>query len=223
MAEIYGYTVIDPLSVMLTHLSETIKRHAHELLTRQEVMHLLDNVKKTSPELTEEVFPAVISHSGFQKILVSLLKEGIPIKDMETILETIADSVSTTKDIVQVTENIRIALKRTITRRFCQGGQMCVLTLDAELEKTFVSSLTKGENGIYPALSPDVMQNIITQVGEGIKKFNEISQDVVILTSQVIRIYVYQLLEQFYPGIYVLSFQEIANNVQVQAIGNITL
>ncbi len=100
---------------------------------------------------------------------------------------------------------------------------MCVLTLDAELEKTFVSSLTKGENGIYPALSPDVMQNIITQVGEGIKKFNEISQDVVILTSQVIRIYVYQLLEQFYPGIYVLSFQEIANNVQVQAIGNITL
>ncbi len=223
MAEIYGYTVIDPLSVMLTHLSETIKRHAHELLTRQEVTHLLDNVKKTSPELVEEVFPSIISHSGFQKILVSLLKEGIPIKDMETILETIADSVATTKDIIQVTENIRIALKRTITRRFCQGGQMCVLTLDAELEKTFVSSLTKGENGIYPALSPDVMQNIITQVGEGIKKFNEISQDVVILTSQVIRIYVYQLLEQFYPGIYVLSFQEIANNVQVQAIGNITL
>ena len=223
MAEIYGYTVIDPLSVMLTHLSETIKRHAHELLTRQEVMHLLENVKKSSPELTDEVFPAIIGYSAFQKILVSLLKEGIPIKDMETILETIADSVSTTKDIVQVTENIRIALKRTITRRFCQGGQMCVLTLDADLEKTFVSSLTKGENGIYPALSPDVMQSIITQVGDGIRKFNEISQDVVILTSQVIRVYVYQLLEQFYPGIYVLSFQEIANNVQVQAIGNITL
>ncbi len=223
MAEIYGYTVIDPLSVMLTHLSETIKHHAHELLNRQEVMRLLENVRKSTPELLDEVFPNVISYSAFQKILVSLLKEGIPIKDMETILETIADCAGTTRDILQVTENIRIALKRTITRRFCQGGQMCVLTLDAELEKTFVSSLTKGEQGVYAALSPDVMQNIITQVGEGIKKFNELSQEVVILTSQVIRVYVYQLLEQFYPGLYVLSFQEIANNVQVQAIGNISL
>lgn len=100
---------------------------------------------------------------------------------------------------------------------------MRVLTLDAELEKAFVTSLTKGEQGIYPALNPDTMQSIITQVGEGIKKFNELSQDVVILTSQVIRVYLYRLLEQFYPNVYVLSFQEIANNVQIQAIGNITL
>ncbi len=223
MAEIYGYTVIDPLSVMVTHLSETIRRHAHELLTRQEVIHLLENVKKEAPQLVEEIFPNIVNYSTFQKILVNLLKEGIPIKDMETILETITESAGTARDASQVTENIRIALKRTITRRFCQGGQMRVLTLDAELEKTLVASLTKGEQGIYAALSPEVMQSIITQVGEAMKKFNDLSQDAIILTSQVIRLYVYQLLEQFYPGLYVLSFQEIANNVQIQAIGNITL
>lgn len=223
MAEIYGYTVIDPLSVMITHLSETIKQHAYEVINRQEVMHLLENVKKTSAELVDEVLPGIMSYGSFQKILVCLVKEGIPIKDMETILETIADVGVSVKDITQITESIRVALKRTITRKFCQSGQMRVLTLDAELEKAFVTSLTKGEQGIYPALNPDTMQSIITQVGEGIKKFNELSQDVVILTSQVIRVYLYRLLEQFYPNVYVLSFQEIANNVQIQAIGNITL
>lgn len=223
MAEIYGYTVIDPLSVMITHLSETIKQHAYEVINRQEVMHLLENVRKTTPELVDEVFPGIISYGNFQKILVNLVKEGIPVKDMETILETVADVGATVKDITQITESIRIALKRTITRKFCQGGQMRVLTLDAELEKVIVTSLTKGEQGVYTALSPDTMQSPISQVGEGIKKFNDLSQDVVILTSQVIRIYLYRLLEQFYPNVYVLSFQEIANNVQIQSIGNIAL
>ena len=223
MAEIYGYTVIDPLSVMITHLSETIKQHAYEVINRQEVMHLLENVRKTTPELVDEVFPGIISYGNFQKILVNLVKEGIPVKDMETILETVADVGATVKDITQITESIRIALKRTITRKFCQGGQMRVLTLDAELEKVIVTSLTKGEQGVYTALSPDTMQSLISQVGEGIKKFNDLSQDVVILTSQVIRIYLYRLLEQFYPNVYVLSFQEIANNVQIQSIGNIAL
>nr|WP_308628448.1 flagellar biosynthesis protein FlhA [uncultured Eisenbergiella sp.] len=223
MAEIYGYTVIDPLSVMITHLSETIKSHAYEVISRQEVMHLLDNVKKSSQELVDEIFPGIMTYGSFQKVLVSLVKEGIPVKDMETILETIADVGAAVKDLTQVTEAVRVALKRTITRRFCQGGQMCVLTLDADLEKSFVASLTKGEQGVYSALSPDIMQRLITQVDEGVKKFNELSQDAVILTSQVIRVYLYRMLEQFYPNVYVLSFQEIANNVQIQSIGNITL
>lgn len=223
MAEIYGYTVIDPLSVMITHMAEIIKQHAYEVINRQEVMHLIENVKKNSQELVDEVFPAMISYGNFQKILVSLVKEGIPVKDMETILETISDVGASVKDITQVTESVRMALKRTITRKFCQNGQMRVLTLDAELEKVFVSSLSKGDQGIYPALNPDTMQSMITQVGEGIRKFGELSQDPVILTSQVIRVYLYRLLEQFYPNIYVLSFQEIDNNVQIQSIGNITL
>ncbi|MCI8376659.1 MAG: flagellar biosynthesis protein FlhA [Lachnospiraceae bacterium] len=221
MAEIYGYTVIDPLSVMLTHLSETVRKHAHELLSRQEVVQLVDNVKMNAPQLVEELFPNVVSYGVFQKILVNLLKEGIPIKDMETIMETIADSAMTVKDIDSITENIRTALKRTITRKFCDGGVMRVITLSADLEKSIITSLTKGEQGMYLALSPDTMQSIITQLGDEIKKFQELSQDPIVLTSQVVRQHFYHLIEQFYPSVYVLSFNEISNNIQIQAVGNI--
>lgn len=222
MAEIYGYTVIDPLSVMLTHLSETIKQHAHELLNRQEVVRLVENIRKQSPELVEELIPATISYGNFQKILTNLLKEGIPIKDMETIMETIIDASMTVKDITSVTESIRTALKRTITRKFCENGSMKVITLDAELEKSIVTSLTSGDHGTYLALSPDIMQTIITKLGEELKKFNGFSQPPVILTSQVVRVHFYHLIEQFYPNVYVLSFNEINNNIQIQAVANIT-
>ncbi len=223
MAEIYGYTVIDPLSVMLTHLSETIKQHAYEMLGRQEVMQLLENVKKHSAELVDELIPSQFTYGSLQKILNNLLKEGVPIKDMETILETIVDSIPVTRDIDVITENIRIALKRTITRMFCDGGQMKVLTLDADLEKNIISSMAKGEQGVYLALSPDVMQSVIGQMGEHIKKFSDLNQKPVVLTSQVVRLYFYRLIEQFYPNVYVLSFNEIANNIQIQAVGNITV
>ncbi len=223
MAEIYGYTVIDPLSVMLTHLSETVKKHAFELLNRQEVVRLVDNMKKQSPELVDELIPTLISYGNFQKILTNLLKEGIPIKDMETIMETIVDSSMTVRDLDTITENIRVALKRTITRRFCEGNSMKVVTLDAELEKNIITSLTNGDHGVYLALSPDVMQNVITQMSEEIKKFQELGQSPVILTSQVVRLHVYRLIEQFFPDVYVLSFNEISNNIQIQAVGNVTM
>lgn len=223
MAEIYGYTVIDPLSVMLTHLSETVKKHAHELLNRQEVVRLVENMKKQSPELVEELIPTLISYGNFQKILTNLLKEGIPIKDMETIMETIVDSSMTVKDIESITENIRVAMKRTITRKFCEGGSMKVVTLDAELEKNIITSLTTGEHGMYLALSPDVMQNVITQLSDEVKKFHDFGQPPLVLTSQVVRVHFYRLIEQFFPDVYVLSFNEISNNIQIQAIGNITL
>ena len=221
MAEIYGYTVIDPLSVMLTHLSEIVKKHSYELLNRQEVVRLVENTKKQSPELVEELIPAVISYGNFQKILTNLLKEGVPIKDMETIMETIIDVSMSIKDIDSITEQIRIALKRTITRKFCEGGSMKVIMLDADLEKSIITNLTPGDQGMYLALSPDTMQSIITQLGEELKKFNEFSQSPIVLTSQVVRIHFYHLIEQFYPNVYVLSFNEIGNNIQIQAVGNI--
>ena len=223
MAEIYGYTVIDPLSVMLTHLSETVKKHAYELLNRQEVVRLIDNLKNQSPELVEEAIPAVISYGGFQKVLTNLLKEGIPIKDLETIIETIVDSAMTVKDLDTITENIRVALKRTITRKFCEGGSMKVVTLDADLEKNIITSLTNGDHGLYLALSPDVMQSVITQLSDEVKKFHELGQAPIVLTSQVVRIHFYHLIEQFFPEMYVLSFNEISNNIQIQAVGNISL
>lgn len=222
MAEIYGYTVIDPLSVMLTHLSETVKKHAYELLNRQEVVRMVENMKKQSPELVDELVPALISYGSLQKILTNLLREGIPIKDMETIMETIVDSSMTVKDIDTITENIRVALKRTITRKFCEGGSMKVITLDAELEKSIVTSLTQGDQGMYLALSPDVLQSVVAQMGEEIKKFSGLSQNPIVLTSQVVRVHFYHLIEQFYPNVSVLSYNEINNNIQIQAVGNIS-
>lgn len=221
MAEIYGYTVIDPLSVMVTHLSETVRRHAYELLNRQETVQLAESLKKTAPELIQDSVPGIVSYSLLQKILVGLLKEGIPIKDLETILDVAADAVSAGNDLNMTVEKIRCALKRTITRKFCQEGQMKVITLDADLERMMVENLIKGENGIQISLRPDTVQHMITQIGEEMKKFADLSREPVILTSQVLRFYVYQLLEPIYQGLYVLSFQEITNNIQIQVIGNI--
>lgn len=223
LAEIYGYTVIDPLSVMLTHMSEVVSQHSYELLSRTEVLQLIENVKASIPELVEEAFPNIISYSSFQKILSNLLKEGVPIKDLVTIIETIVDSSSVTKDLDLITENIRVALKRTITRKFCESGQMKVITLDAELEKVIVSSMAKSEHGVYLSLSPDVLQKVLMQVADNLKKFNDLSHKPVILTSHVVRVYFYRLIEQFYPNVSVISFNEIANNVQIQSIGNIVL
>ena len=223
MAEIYGYTVIDPLSVMQTHLSEVVRRHAYELLGRAEVMQLVENLKKTAPELVEEAIPNFLTYANLERILRNLLKEGVPIRDLATILETAVDSLATTKDLDMVTENIRVALSRTITRRFCEHGQLRVVTLDAEVEKRVINSLSKNEQGIYLAMGPDLMQNIITQLADYLKKFNDLSQTPIVLTSQVIRIYLSRMLAQFYPGVYVLSFNEITSDVQIQSLGNITL
>ena len=223
MAEIYGYTVISPLTVMLTHLSETIKKHAYELLGRSETIQLVENLKKTEPDLVAEAIPNVISYATLEKILRSLLREGVPIKDLGTIVETVVEAWGTTHDLDMVTEQVRGALSRTITRKFCQDGQLRVVTLDAEVEKKVLGALTKNEHGTYLALAPDVMQQIVSQLGELRKKFNELSQTPVVLTSQIIRVYLSRMIAQFYPDVYVLSFSEITNQVQIQAIGNIAL
>lgn len=226
-AELYGYTVIDPLSVMVTHLSEIIRQHAFELVTRQEVIRLIENVKKTSPELVEEAFPGFISYNLFQRVLTALLKEGVPVKDLETIIETMIETISEAglpvRDFDGIIEQIRIALKRTITRLYCEDGSMKVITLDTELERTMAGSVQKGESGMYLALQPDILQSLISQLAEQMKKFNGLTQNPVILTSQVMRIHFYHLIEQFYPKARVLSFNEIANNVQIQSIGSLRL
>ena len=222
MAEIYGYTVITPLTVMLTHLTEVIKKHAYELLGRTETMQLVETLKKTEPELVADAIPGVISYSGLEKVLRALLKEGVPIRDLGLILEAIVDA-GPNRDPDILTEQVRGRLSRTITRRFCENGQMRVVTLDAEVEKKILSALTKNDQGVYLALSPDVMQQIMTQLGELRKKFQELSQTPIVLTSQVIRVYLSRMITQFYPDFYVLSFSEITSNVQIQAIGNITL
>ena len=223
MAEIYGYNVIDPLSVMLTHLSETIRKHAYELLNRAETLQLVENLKRTEPELVEEAIPNIVSYATLEKVLRGLLKEGVPIKDLGVILETLVDAFGQKRDIDAAVEQVRGALARTITRRFCEDGQLRVVTLDAEVEKKIISSLTRNEQGVYLAMGPDLMQQIISQLAEHIKKFGDLSQTPIILVSQVIRGYFSKMITQFYPNVYVLSFNEIAGGVQIQAVGNIML
>lgn len=223
MAEIYGYTVIDPLSVMLTHLSETIKQHAYELLTRSETIQLVDNMKKTAPELAEEACPAIVSYALLEKILRNLLMEGIPIRDMVTIVETIVDAMNSTRDPDLITESVRGALSRTITRRFCDNGQLRVITLDSDVERRVVASLTKNEHGIYLSMGPELLQPIISQIAETIPKFADLGSTPVLLTSQVIRIYMSRLLRQYFPNLCVLAFNEIVGSAQIQALGNISI
>ena len=223
LAEQMGYVVIDPLSVMVTHMSEIIRKHVHELLTRAELLQLLENAKKVAPDLVEEVVPNNITYGILQKILAGLLKEGIPIRDMLSILESILESSGVTKDTDLMAENVRGALKRTITRKFCDNGQIKVITLDADLERDIVASITRNEYGSYVSLSPETMRQLIDQLNEYLLKFKELGSQPIVLTSPIIRVYFYRMVEQFYPDITVLSFQEIDNNVQIQALGNITV
>ena len=138
------------------------------------------------------------------------------------IVETLADALGQNRDIDAATEQVRGALARTITRRFCEDGQLRVVTLDAEVERKIISSLTRSEQGVYLALGSDLMQQIITQVADYVRKFNELSQPPILLVSQVIRGYFSRMITQFYPNVYVLSFNEVTSSVQIQAIGNIT-
>ena len=222
LAEIYGYTVIDPLSVMITHLTETIKRNTHQLLDRRETMKPINRFKEKTPDLVNDVFPNMISYGNFQKLLGNLLIEGIPIRDLELLMETVAEDFGSGKDLDGILEDMRVNLKRTITRKFCVEGQMRVIVLDGELERKIISSMAKNSQGVYLALSPELMQRMVSCLEEEKKKFDDFGQEPIILTSQVIRVYIYRLLEPFYPNIHVLSFSEITNTIQIQAIGTIT-
>lgn len=223
MADVAGYTLIDPVSVMITHWSEIMKRYAHELLSRQDVSTMLDNVKKTNPIVVEDIIPKVISVGYLQKILANLLKEGIPIRDLETILETIGDHSNVLKDTDIITEYVRQSLKRTITHRFAEANSLRVITLDTQIEDLIVSSVKKSDQGSYLAMPPDMIQRIVTASNREIDKIKDVIPTVIVLTSPVVRIYYKKLTEQFIPNITVLSYSEIDSTAQIQAIGNISL
>ena len=222
-AEIAGYTLIDPTSVMITHLSEVIKNHAHELLSRQDVKTMLDKLKENNPSVVEDIVPNVVPIAYLQKELCLLLKENIPIRDLQTILETLADNQHNMKDLDITNEYVRQALKRTITHRFAEGGQVRVITLDTETENKIVSSVKKSEQGSYLALDPQSIQSIIASLNAQMEKIKDVVPSPIVLTSPIVRIYFKKLVDQFIPGITVLSFNEIDNSVQIQAVGNISI
>lgn len=222
-AEIAGYTLIDPTSVMVTHLSEVIRRHASELLSRQEVKRMIENLKQSNESIVEDTVPAIVSLNELQRVLRNLLREGIPILDMETILETLADYAPNVKDHDMLTEYVRQALRRTITHKFSIAGQLKVVSLDSEIEDLIIKSIKKIEGGAYLALEPDIIQKIVTSTTEQINQMKKLVQEPIIITSPVVRIYFKKLLDQFYPDITVLSFNDIDTSVQIQSLGTITL
>ncbi|MBI4855584.1 MAG: flagellar biosynthesis protein FlhA [Acetobacterium woodii] len=223
LAEVYGYTVIDALSVIVTHMSEVIKKHMHELLSRQDINTLLENVSKSNPAIVDDVIPNIISIADFQKILINLLNEGIPIRDLESILETLGDHGTNIKDTDMLTEYVRQKLKRTITRKYTDGNSIKVIALDQEIENIILNSAKKNEHGTYLAIDPQVVQTIVEKVTEQIEKLKEIIDHSIILTSPIVRIYFKRLIEQFMADLTVLSFNEIDTNIQIQVIGMIKL
>lgn len=222
-ADMAGYTLIDPTSVMITHLSEVIKEHAYELLSRQDVKTMLEKLKETSAATVDDIVPSVVSVAYLQKVLCMLLKEGVPIRDLETILETLSDYQNTLKDIDITVEYVRQALKRTITRRFADAGQIRVLTLDTETENKIVAGVKKSEQGSYLALDPVTIQKLMNALNEQIDRVKEVVPNPIILTSPIVRVYFKKLVDQFIPNITVLSFNEIDNTVQIQAVGNVAI
>jgi len=222
-ADVAGYTLIDPTSVMITHMSEVIKSHAFELLSRQDVKVMVDKLKEANPTVVEDIVPSVVTIAYLQRVLSMLLKEGVPIRDLATILETLGDYSYALKDIDVTTEYVRQALKRTITRKFADAGQIRVFTLDTEIENTIVASVKKSEQGSYLALDPDIIQRLVTSFSEEVDKVKDVIPTPIVLTSPIVRIYFKKLIDQFVPNVSVLSYNEIDNSVQIQAIGNIVL
>ncbi len=222
-AELAGYTLIDPTSVIITHLSEIIKVHAHELLNRQEVNNILTNLRKVNEALVNDTVPTIVTVGTLQKVLCNLLREGVPIRDTETILETLADYGMTVKDMDMLTEYVRQSLKRTITHRFAEAGQLKVISLDANIENQIMGAVKKMETGSYLALEPQTIQGIVSATTKEIEKIKDLVATPIIITSPIVRVYFKKLIDQFYPNTTVLSFNEIDPDVKIQALGNITV
>ncbi|MDO8548933.1 MAG: flagellar biosynthesis protein FlhA [Ignavibacteria bacterium] len=222
-AEMYGYTVVDPPSIISTHLTEVIKKFAHELTGRQEIQKLIDNVKLNYPAVVEELVPKVMSIGEIQKIIANLLKEGVSIRDMVTILETLADNAVTTHDPDLLTEYVRQALGRAISKKFINETKSNVITLDPKLEQIIMDSLQRTEHGSFLTLEPDVSNSILNNLTKQLQKLMQLDQQPVILASPVVRLYFKRLTEQTMPGLTVLSYNELDPNIEVQSVGMVNI
>jgi flagellar biosynthesis protein FlhA len=219
-AEVLGYRVVDPGTVLSTHLTETIKRYAHELLTRDEVHHLIKTLKEESPAVVEEVVPTVLKPGEIQKVLQNLLREGVSIRDLGTILETLGDYGPRIKDPEVLTEYVRNALARTISRSHASAdGRLYVVTLDPRLEEVIKAATERGERGSVLALSPAAVSRLGRRLSEEVAKLVAAGHEPVILCSPQVRAQVKKLAEAVQPGVAVLSYNEIVQDVRVESLG----
>lgn len=218
-AELNGYTVVDAVSVLATHLTEVIKSHAAEILGRQEAQNLVDNLKKTNKALVEEVVPDLLTVGEVQKALQNLLAERISIRDMETIFEVLSDYARATKDTEILTEYVRHAMARQITQANVQNGQLPCVTLDPALENRIAGGVQRTDRGSYVSLDPDSMKKLIDSLNNELQKLTNMGYQPIVLTSPAVRLYFRKLVERSVPGIIVLSQAEIEQNVEIQILG----
>lgn len=219
-AELSGYTVVDPPSVVATHLTEVIKKHAHELLSRQDTKALIENIKSTQPALVEDLIPSILSIGDIQKVLSKLLKEKVSIRNLGIILETLADYGMTTKDPDVLTEYVRQALARQITHTFTQTGEpLRVISVGPSLEKAIADAVQHTEHGSYLALDPERTQIIYSALSEQISRVVDAGHSPVLLSSPATRMYIRQLLDRIMPDIPILSFNELEPHVEIQSVG----
>jgi flagellar biosynthesis protein FlhA len=223
-AELSGYTVVDPPSVVATHLTEVVKRHAHELIGRQEAKLLVDNVKESYPALVDELIPSILTIGDVQKVLAKLLREKVSIRDLVTIFESLADHGHYTKDPDILTEYVRQALSRQITQQFSTGNDpLRVITVGPQLEKKIAESVQQSEQGSYIALDPVSTQQIYQRLNEHVNKQIQSGQQPVVLASPTIRMYLRQIVERTMQDVPVLSYSELEPNIEVQSVGVVNL
>ena len=218
-AEMLGYTVVDPPTVISTHLTETIKAHIHELLGRQEVKKLVDNLKENHPALVDELVPKQMTYGEVQKVLANLLREGVSIRDLVTIFETLADYAPATHDPDMLTEYVRQSLSRTISKKFVPGKKARVVTLDQGLEEKILNSVQQTEQGSFITLDPDVTKKMINSLSNQLHAFTQTGEQPIVLTSPMVRLYFKKLTEQFAPGLVVLSYNELEPGIEIQSMG----
>ncbi|SHI68035.1 flagellar biosynthesis protein FlhA [Propionispora hippei] len=218
-AELAGYTVVDPVSVLATHLTEVIKTFAAEILGRQETQTLLDGVKQHNAALVDELTPNLLSVGDIQKVLANLLRERISIRDMVTILSTLCDYATLSKDTELLSEYVRHALARQISRQYAPNDTLACLTIDPQLENKISSSVQRTERGSFVALDPNTMQVLIRNLNTELQKLTNMGYQPLILASPAVRLYFRKLTERVAPTLTVLSYAELEPKVEVQALG----
>lgn len=222
-AESLGYTVVDPPSIIATHLTEVIRSHIAEFLTRQDVQNLVDNLKENNPALVDELVPKLLGLGEIQKVLQNLLAEGISIRDLLTIFETLADHAATTRDTDVLTEYVRQSLKRAISSKYFPANETTsVITLDPKVEQDIMGSVKQTEQGAYLTLDPERTKAIMASVETEVAKLESLGKNPIVVTSPIVRMYFKKLTEDYFKDLIVVSYNEVESNVELQSVGMVT-
>ncbi len=223
-AESLGYTVVDAPSIIATHLTEIIRTHIAELLTRQDTQNLVNNLKESNPVLVDELVPKMLGLGDVQKVLQNLLSEGISIRDLLTIFETLADHANGTRDTDVLTEYVRQALKRAISNKYFPANEVTsVVTLDPKIEQEIMSSVKQTEQGAYLTLDPEKTRAIMNSVETEINKLESLGKSPIIITSPIVRMYFKKLTEDYFKDLIVISYNEVESSVELQSVGMVTV